>query len=201
MKQTILIIMLALVLSACGAGNAGAPTDEATSSAVNAYATAFAAPRTNNTTMTSGQPSNGGVATATAVFSGSATELVVTPIESSTPVISATPTATAKPRPRPTATATGPLTFIGMGIYVANCRFTPTADKPGQIVIQISIEVMGGTGAYQYFDNEGKVWPTKFIDVLSEKGTASIGKVKVTSGDAQTIEKEYYIQPSDLTCS
>jgi hypothetical protein len=202
MKQITLIILLVLVLAACGgAQNTGASANQPTSSAIdNAYATALAGPMTNNPAV---RPSNGG--TSTAAAGGSATEVVATPIESSTHVIIPTAThaaiATAKPRPRPSATATAPLTFIGMGVYVVKCGLVPTTDKPGLVRIQISIEVTGGNGVYQYFDNDSKLWPAKFMDVTGELGTASIGSVKVTSGDGQTIEKEYYIQPNDLKCS
>ena len=87
---------------------------------------------------------------------------------------------------------------MSAAIYVANCRSEPTADKPGQVVIQISVEATGGTGKYTY-TYQNKDYPTKFIDVIGEKGTRSIGEVLVTSGNQQ-IKKEFDISPGDLTC-
>jgi len=114
----------------------------------------------------------------------------------------ATPTAppatpTTAPRPRPTATSAGPLT---VAIYVANCRNAPTAAKPGGIVIQISVEATGGNGVYKYYNNEGVQQQTKFIDISWEMGSRLLGKVTVTSGDGQTVEKEYSISPGELRC-
>lgn len=100
-------------------------------------------------------------------------------------------------RPRPTATSSGPLSAE---IYVANCQSAPTAAKPGGIIIQISIEAKGGNGVYNYFDNEGVQHTTKFIDINWEKGSALIGKVTVTSGDGQSLAKEYFISPTEAKC-
>ncbi len=110
-----------------------------------------------------------------------------------------TATATAAPaatRPRSTPTSAGPL---NAAIYVANCRSTPTADKPGQVVVQISVEATGGNGLYRYFYQD-KESPTKFIDVIGEKGTRIIDRVKVTSGDGQELTKEFDIAINQLTC-
>jgi hypothetical protein len=106
-------------------------------------------------------------------------------------------TPTAAPQLRPRATSAGPLT---VAIYVANCRSVPTTAKPGAIVIQISVEAQGGNGVYTYFNNEGVQQKTKFIDIDWEKGTHLLGRVTVTSGDGQTVEKEYSISPSELKC-
>ncbi len=119
------------------------------------------------------------------------------------PSVTATDTPTLPPatptsaRPRPTAASSGRLS---VAIYVANCRSAPTATKPGGIVIQISVEVQGGNGVYKYFDNEGGLRTSKFIDIDWEKGARLLGKVTVTSGDGQTVEKEYSISPSELNC-
>ena len=190
MKQISLILLLALVLTACGARDTSTPSNQA---ATTVPTTNAQEPATHGATNT---PAPNAPAPA-ATPSGNATESATTPAGSSTAAI----TSTAKPRPRPTATSAGPLTFTGTGVYVANCRLAPTADKPGKVIIQISVEVTGGNGVYQYFDNDGVKWPTKFIDVPGERGTPLIGKVKVTSGDGQSIEKEYDISPGDLTCS
>jgi hypothetical protein len=200
MKQISLIILLAIVLTACGgARDTSTPSNPAAATAPNTSAPAPVVPTASNNAATNA-PAPAAPATnnaPAATPSGNATVPAATPVGSSTAAI----TSTAKPRPRPTATSTGPLTFTGTGIYVANCRLAPTTDKPGKVIIQISVEVTGGNGVYQYFDNDGVKWPTKFIDVPGERGTPLIGKVKVTSGGGQSIEKEYDIGFSDLTCS
>jgi hypothetical protein len=110
-----------------------------------------------------------------------------------------TDTATSVPaatRPRPTPTSSGPLEAA---IYAANCRSAPTTEKPGRIVVQISVEASGGNGRYRYFYQDTES-PTKFIDVIGEKGTRIIDQVKVTSGDGQTITKEFDFAAGQLTC-
>ncbi len=97
---------------------------------------------------------------------------------------------------RPPTTSAGPLSAA---IYPANCRSAPTADKPGRVIVQISVEASGGNGRYRYF-NQDKESPTKFIEVIGEKGTRLIGEVKVTSGDGQEIKKEFDIAINQLTC-
>ena len=94
-------------------------------------------------------------------------------------------------------TSVGPLSAA---IYAANCRSEPTAEKPGRVIVQISIEASGGNGRYRYFYQD-KESPTKFIDVIGEKGTRLIGEVRVTSGDGQEIKKEFDFAVGDLTCS
>ncbi len=88
---------------------------------------------------------------------------------------------------------------MSANIYVANCRSTPTAEKPGSVIVQISVEASGGNGKYRYFYQD-KEWPTKFIDVPGEKGTRLIGEVRVTSGDGQEIKKEFDISIGELNC-
>ena len=114
-----------------------------------------------------------------------------------------TPTGTAAatkpastPAVRPSSTSSGPLTAT---IYVANCRSTPTTDKPGQITIQISIEASGGNGVYHYVYQD-KEMPGKFIDVLGERGTRVVGFVTLNSGDGQTLKKTFDISAADLNC-
>jgi hypothetical protein len=110
-----------------------------------------------------------------------------------------TDTATAAPTaapPRPTPTSSGPL---AAQIYVANCRSAPTTEKPGQVVVQISVEASGGNGRYHYFYQD-KEAPTKFIEVPGEKGTRLIGEVKVTSDDGQELKKEFDIAVGTLNC-
>jgi hypothetical protein len=111
------------------------------------------------------------------------------------------PTGTAKAapaatRPRSTVTSAGPLSAA---VYAANCRSAATAEKPGRMIVQISVEASGGNGRYRYFYQD-KESPTKFIDVVGEKGTRLIDKVKVTSGDGQELMKEFDIAINQLTC-
>ena len=128
------------------------------------------------------QPTNVPIATSTA--SGDTTA----------PASAATPTAA--PRPRATVPSSGPLSVM---VYVANCKSAPTTDKPGNVTVQISVEATGGNGVYKYF-NQGVEEPDKFIDIAWERGTRLIGKVMVTSGDGQTVEKEYDVSTGSLDC-
>ena len=110
-----------------------------------------------------------------------------------------TNTATAAPaatKPRPTPTSAGPLSAA---IYAANCRSEPTAEKPGRVIVQISVEASGGNGRYHYFYQDTES-PTKFIEVVGEKGTRLIDQVKVTSGDGQELKQEFDIAINQLTC-
>ncbi len=111
------------------------------------------------------------------------------------PTVTATPTKTPV-RIRPTATSAGPLS---VAVYVASCRRSPTAAKPGNVTIQISIEPVGGNGDYHYF-NQGVEAVSKFIDIVWEHGSRLTGVVKVVSGDGQSIEKEYDIPVGELDC-
>jgi len=118
-----------------------------------------------------------------------------------TDTLSPQPTGTAKAapaatRPRSTPTSAGPLSAA---IYAANCRSAPTTEKPGRVIVQISVEASGGNGRYRYFYQD-KESPTKFIDVIGEKGTRLISEVKVTSGDGQEIKREFDIAVGQLTC-
>jgi hypothetical protein len=88
---------------------------------------------------------------------------------------------------------------LSAAIYAANCRSAATAEKPGRVLVQISVEASGGNGRYRYFYQD-KESPTKFIDVVGEKGTRIIDKVKVTSGDGQELMKEFDIAINQLTC-
>jgi hypothetical protein len=88
---------------------------------------------------------------------------------------------------------------LSAAIYAANCRSAPTTEKPGRVLVQISVEASGGNGRYRYFYQD-KESPTKFIEVVGEKGTRLIGEVRVTSGDGQEIKKEFDIAINQLTC-
>jgi hypothetical protein len=112
-----------------------------------------------------------------------------------TPTTEATPTS-APTRPRPTATSSGPLAAT---IYVANCRSAPTAEKPGRVIVQISVEASGGNGKYRY-SYQDKESPTKFIQVVGERGTRAIGEVRITSGDGQELKKPFDIGIGGLSC-
>jgi hypothetical protein len=111
----------------------------------------------------------------------------------------ATPTLTPSPavtRVRPSPTSSGPLS---VAVYVASCRRAPTSGKPGNVIVQISIEATGGNGDFHYF-NEGVESPTKFVDITWERGTLLVGNVRVISGDGQSLKKDYTIPTGELTC-
>ena len=121
------------------------------------------------------------------------------PAPTDMPTFVPSPTATSTPtpiHPSPTPTSAGPLS---VAVYVANCRRAPTPDKPGNVIVQISIEAAGGNGRYRYF-NHGVESANKFIDIVWERGTRLIGLVKVISGDGQIAEKEYDIVTGELEC-
>ncbi|MBI5565409.1 MAG: hypothetical protein HY870_10955, partial [Chloroflexi bacterium] len=116
-----------------------------------------------------------------------------------TPTLTPAPTLTPSPvvtRVRPSPTSSGPLS---VAVYVASCRRAPSPGKPGNVIVQISIEATGGSGNFHYF-NEGVESPTKFVDITWERGTRLIGTVRVESGDGQTVRKEYDIPTGELTC-
>jgi hypothetical protein len=100
------------------------------------------------------------------------------------------------PRVQPSPTSSGPLS---VAVYVANCRRAPSPGKPGNVIVQISIEATGGNGEYHYF-NEGVESPTKFIDITWERGTLLVGSVRVITGDGQSLKKDYNIPTGELTC-
>jgi len=117
------------------------------------------------------------------------------------PAETATAEPTVAPRPRPTPASSGPLDFQ---TYFAGCKRAPTADKPGNVVITISVEATGGNGVYRYFHvvaGTDVAEPDKFIDIAIEQGFRLIGRVIVTSGDGQTVNKEYDFATVNLECT
>jgi hypothetical protein len=182
-KTTLLSIAISVVLTAC---NQSAPAPTAGPSTFvpdNIAATVVPAIKADTPTLP-----------ATSAPTTAPTRVTATHTPTVPPVTPVTPT---KVRPRPTATSSGPLTFE---IYVAGCQSAPTVEKPGGVIIEISIEAKGGNGVYKYFDNEGVQHSSKFIDIRWAKGSALIGKVTVTSGDGQTVEKEYFISLAEAKC-
>jgi hypothetical protein len=185
-----LTLLLLIALAACSTPQPAAPTTAPT-----------AAPEVKPTAVPPTQPPPTAVPP-TNTSAPAATEPAPTePPPAPTDTLAPQPTDTAAAAPaatklRPTPTSAGPLTAA---IYVANCRSAPTADKPGRIIVQISVEASGGNGRYRYFYQD-KESPTKFIEVAGEKGTRIIGEVQVTSGDGQELKKEFDIAASQLTC-
>ncbi len=191
MKLKLLLGLFLLIALAACSSNAPAP----------AVPVATTVPETQPTSVPPTQlpPTAALPATATAPAPQAASPTVPPSTSTETATTAPTETATTAPaatKPRPVATSSGPLTAA---IYPANCRSTPTAEKPGGVIVQISIEATGGNGRYRYFYLD-KEYPTKFIDVAGEKGTRLIGEVVVTSGDGQQIKKEFDIAISQLTC-
>jgi len=195
MKQRLsLLLLLLLALAACGSPQPAAP-------ATVPAAAPTTAPAAQPTSVPATQPPPAAVPPTDTVAPPATKPAATQPPAAPTDTVVPQPTntATAAPaasKPRPTPTSSGPL---AAAIYVANCRSAPTADKPGQIVVQISVEASGGNGRYRYFYQD-KESPTKFIDVLGEKGTRIIGEVKVASGDGQEIKKEFDFASGQLTC-
>jgi hypothetical protein len=183
-----LTLLLVITLAACAGPQPATPT---------------AAPGLAATTAPNAQPTSVPPTQPPTVVppTNTAAPAVTQPPPAATATLAPQPTDTATaapavPRLRPTPTSAGPL---NAAIYVANCRSMPTAEKPGRVIVQISVEASGGDGRYRYFYQD-KESPTKFIDVVGEKGTRIIDKVKVTSGDGQELTKEFDIAINQLTC-
>jgi hypothetical protein len=187
-------LTLAAVLVACGSAPSPvvptatvAPAGNATSAAPNQPAPTVVPP--TNTAV----PSTDAPVPATALPAAA----VPAPTDTIAATATVEATATSAPtKPRPTATSSGPLAST---IYVANCRSAPAVDKPGRVIVQISVEASGGNGKYRYYylDKES---PTKFIDVVGERGTRAIGEVRITSGDGQELKKPFDIGIGGLSC-
>jgi len=178
MKLTYLALCLALVLAGCGDGRA--PTELPTIIIPTATPPPVAPPTTAPTAAPTEAP------TATAEV-----PTAIPPTETPTETLTSTPSPI--PRPRATGTPAAPLDFQ---MYVAGCRDAPTAGKPDNVVITISVEATGGNGAYRYYHRDVEE-PDKFIDIEWGKNTRLNGSVTVTSGDGQSLAKEYDIRPSD----
>ena len=113
------------------------------------------------------------------------------------PAEAPTETATTAPAPvQATATSSGPL---AAQIFVANCRSAPTADKPGNVNVQISVEATGGNGVYTYVYND-VAGTNKFIDIAWELGSRLTGTVTVNSGDGQTVDVQLNVDLKEIDC-
>jgi hypothetical protein len=212
-KTTLLSIAISFVLTACNQSGPAPAAGSSTSAPDNIAATvvsATAGPATviptavptvkadTPTLPATSAPTDATTVKATDTLTVSSVTPTTAPIRVEvTHTLTVSPVTPTKVRPRPTATSSGPLTFE---IYVAGCQSAPTAAKPAGVIIAISIEARGGNGIYKYFDNEGVQHSSKFIDISWAKGSALIGKVTVTSGDGQTVEKEYYINLAESKC-
>ena len=187
-KTTLLSIAISVVLTACNQSAPASTAGPSTSVPDNIAATVVPAIKADTPTLPA-------TSAATSVPTSAATTAPTRVAATHTPTVP--PVTPMKVRPRPTATSSGPLT---VEIYVAGCQSAPTVEKPGGVIIATSIEARGGNGVYKYFDNEGVQHSSKFIDIRWAKGSALIGKVTVTSGDGQTVEKEYYINLAEAKC-
>jgi hypothetical protein len=198
MKIRLLLgLMVIAMLVACGSNpppavpNATvAPAGNATSAAPNQPTSTMALPTTATI-----PPTNTPVPTTAASTSPATAVPTPTDTIAATATVDATAT-TAAAQPRPTATSSGPLAAT---IYVADCHSAPDTDKPGRVIVQISVEASGGNGKYRYYYQD-KESPTKFIDIVGERGTRSIGEVRITSGDGQELKKEFDIGIGGLNC-
>jgi hypothetical protein len=181
-RLVLVAVCLALLLAACGRG-----TETPSAPAAGDTPTPPPAAQPTDTAPAVSQPSP----------TPAGAEPTTAPRD--TPAASDTPEAATPQRPRATATpvSTGPLDFQ---FFIAGCARRPTADKPGNAAITISIEAQGGNGVYQYIVN-GAEEDDKFFDVEIELGTAITGRVIVASGDGQTLEKELFFSTTGLECS
>jgi hypothetical protein len=195
--QLLLGLVVAAMLAACGSSPSPAVPTATVAPAVDATAAVPNQPASTAVppTKAAAPAATAPVPTKAAPVQPTATAPAPTDTLAATPTVAATIAPTAA-KPRPTATSSGPLAAT---IYVANCRSAPAADKPGRVVVQISVEAGGGNGTYRYYylDKES---PTKFIEVVGEKGTRAIGEVRVTSGDGQELKKEFDIGIGGLNC-
>jgi len=181
MKLTFLVLCLALTVTACTQDQApfeSSPTSAPTAAPPTAAPTDVPLPVAPTEAPTEAPQATAEIPTA------------VPPTETPADTPTAEPSPTA--RPRATATPAGPLDFQ---MYVAGCRDAPTAAKPDNVVITISVEATGGNGVYRYYHRDVEE-PDKFIDVEWGKNTRLIGSVTVTSG-GQSLTKEYDIRPTD----
>ena len=189
-KLLLLMVCVALALTACGR------VPDTPTSAPAEPTTAPPAPTTGATTVPIAP-------TDTPPATVEPTPIPTTaPAASPTSAPSETPTAeaTVAPRPRPTATATPASSgLLDFQFYLAVCKPAPTAEKPGNVVLTISVEAAGGNGVYRYFFRDAEE-PDKFIDVSWDRGTSVNGKVTVTSGDGQVLEREFFFAPADFNC-
>jgi hypothetical protein len=179
-----LVLLLLLALTACSSSQPAVPSAPAVAPTT--------APEVQPTSLPPTQVPPAGVPTANTPAPAATTSA---PTEPPVPTANATATPAAT-RPRPQPTSAGPLSAA---IYAANCRSAPTAEKPGRVLVQISVEASGGNGRYRYFYQDRES-PTKFIELVGEKGTRLIDEVKVTSGDGQELKKDFDIAINQLTC-
>jgi len=187
MKTPLVLLCFALVLTACG-GDARTPTTTAPEPTQGGQVVVPAPTDTPSVSSPTQAPP--------------ADTPTTTPPDTPTPEPSDTPTlmptsTTAVSRPRATPTSSGPLDFQ---FFIAGCRRAPTAEKPGNAFISISIEARGGNGVYRYF-HEAVELQNKFFEVERELGTSVNGDVTVISGDGQSLEKEYFFATTNLECS
>jgi hypothetical protein len=187
MKLTFLVLCLALTVTACT--QEPAPFESSPTSAPPAALPTTAPPTVAPSTVApptvapTEAPTEAPQATAVS-------PTAVPPTESPTDTPTAAPSPTSRPRATP-----APVGLLDFLTYVAGCRSAPTPQKPGNVVITISVEATGGNGVYRYF-HQGVEEPDKFIDVEWEKGSRLIGEVTVTSA-GQSLTKEYDYLPDD----
>jgi hypothetical protein len=79
---------------------------------------------------------------------------------------------------------------------VAGCTNAPTTEKPDNLIVTLSVEATGGNGVYRY-TYDGVERADKFFDVEWARSAHLSGRVLVTSGDGQSIEKEFDFKLGD----
>jgi hypothetical protein len=83
-----------------------------------------------------------------------------------------------------------PATTLNFNVDLVGCRNTPTAQKPGGIVLLFRFEPTGASGPYRYFDvDEGKE-VGELYERPASKGSGVVVTWAVQSADGQRLQKK-----------
>ncbi len=103
----------------------------------------------------------------------------------------ATATITATLKPWPTATPpVKPATTLDFKVDVVGCRNTPTAEKPGGILLLFRFEPTGAPGPYRYFDADEDKEVPQLYERPASLGSRVIVTWAVQAADGQRLEKK-----------
>ncbi len=100
----------------------------------------------------------------------------------------------------PPTVAAKPATTLDFNVELVGCRNTPTADKPGAIVLTFRFVPTGAAGPYRYFDMDENKEVPQIYDRPAEKGTGVIVAWGVQSADGQLKQKKLNYQASTFGC-
>lgn len=114
--------------------------------------------------------------------------------------VGAVPTKPAARPVVPPTLAAKPATTLDFNVELVGCRNTPTADKPGGIVLTFRFVPTGAAGPYRYFDvDENKEVP-QIYERPADKGTGVVVAWGVQSADGQLKQKRLNYRPSTFGC-